>query len=235
MKFKKNIILLLFLNTLTTFGQGPKQNESSEDIVNSINKNTKGINFIISDAGINSDLNEIGTTFFKNKYIILSNKRRRFAKETINPKTKIPNNNLYCVDIKEDGNLSFPTLFSRALDSENNEGSIGFSTDEKIIFFTKESPKNKELFILHKARLNEDDAKKWIDITPLNIVSEEYSVETPSVSPDGKKIYLASNIPGGFGGFDIYEAQISVDGNIGALRNLGSNVNTTADEKYPQI
>ncbi len=235
MKLTKILTLFLLLGSLVSFGQEPKRSEGAEAIVNAINKNTKGISFIISDTGINSELNEIGTTFFKNKYIILSNKKRRHADVTVNPITNTPNNNLYCVDVKEDGNLSFPLLFSQALDSENEEGSIGFSSDQRTIFFTQENPNNKQLFTLHKATLNEKDAKKWTNITNLNVVPEQYSAETPSVSPDGKKIYIASNIPGGFGGFDIYEATIAEDGTIGKLVNLGPNVNTADDEKYPYM
>jgi Tol biopolymer transport system component len=226
MKLNKILTLFLLLGSLVSFGQEPKRSEGAEAIVNAINKNTKGISFILSDTGINSELNEIGTTFFKNKYIILSNKKRRHADVTVNPITNTPNNNLYCVDVKEDGNLSFPLLFSQALDSENDEGSIGFSSDQRTIFFTQENPNNKQLFTLHKATLNEKDAKKWTNITNLNVVPEQYSAETPSVSPDGKKIYIASNIPGGFGGFDIYEATIAEDGTnaeIGAFckKNYG--------------
>ena len=235
MKLTKILTLFLLLGSLVSFGQEPKRSEWAEAIVNAINKNTKGISFIISDTGINSELNEIGTTFFKNKYIILSNKKRRHADVTVNPITNTPNNNLYCVDVKEDGNLSFPLLFSQALDSDNEEGSIGFSSDQRTIFFTQENPNNKQLFTLHKATLNEKDAKKWTNITNLNVVPEQYSAETPSVSPDGKKIYIASNIPGGFGGFDIYEATIAEDGTVGKLVNLGPNVNTADDEKYPYM
>ena len=159
MKLTKILTLFLLLGSLVSFGQEPKRSEGAEAIVNAINKNTKGISFIISDTGINSELNEIGTTFFKNKYIILSNKKRRHADVTVNPITNTPNNNLYCVDVKEDGNLSFPLLFSQALDSENDEGSIGFSSDQRTIFFTQENPNNKQLFTLHKATLNEKDAK----------------------------------------------------------------------------
>ena len=140
MKLTKILTLFLLLGSLVSFGQEPKRSEGAEAIVNAINKNTKGISFIISDTGINSELNEIGTTFFKNKYIILSNKKRRHADVTVNPITNTPNNNLYCVDVKEDGNLSFPLLFSQALDSENDEGSIGFSSDQRTIFFTQENP-----------------------------------------------------------------------------------------------
>ncbi|MDP5027979.1 MAG: OmpA family protein [Flavobacterium sp.] len=233
MKLSKIFTLFLLLVSLISYGQEPRRSEGTEATVNAINRNTKGITFVISDTGINSELNEIGTTFFKNKYIILSNKKRRHAEVTVNPITNTPNNNLYCVDVKEDGSLSFPLLFSQALNSDNEEGSIGFSSDQKTIFFTQENSNNKELFTLYKATLNENDAKKWTNITNLNIVPEGYSAETPSVSPDGKKIFIATNIPGGFGGFDIYEATINEDGSIGDLVNLGPNVNTEADEKYP--
>lgn len=127
MRLGKIFTLFLLLVNLTIYGQEPKRSESTEVIINTINKNTKGISFVLSDTGINSELNEIGTTFFKNKYIILSNKKRRHADVTVNPITNTPNNNLYCVDVKEDGSLSFPLLFSKTLDSENDEGSIGFS------------------------------------------------------------------------------------------------------------
>lgn len=235
MKINKILTLLLLLGNFVLLAQEPKRSEGAEAIINAINKNTKGISFILSDTGINTELNEIGTTFFKNKYIILSNKKRRHAEITINPSTNIPNNNLYCVDVKEDGSLSFPLLFSQALDSENDEGSIGFSSDQRTIFFTRENPNNKQSFTLYRANLNEKDAQKWTNITNLNIVPEEYSVETPSVSPDGKKIYISSNIPGGYGGFDIYVASIKEDGSIGELVNLGPNVNTADDEKYPYM
>ncbi|WP_445714857.1 OmpA family protein [Flavobacterium sp.] len=233
MRLGKIFTLFLLLVNLTIYGQEPKRSEGTEAIINTINKNTKGISFVLSDTGINSELNEIGTTFFKNKYIILSNKKRRHAEVTVNPITNTPNNNLYCVDVKEDGSLSFPLLFSKTLDSENDEGSIGFSQDQKTIFFTQEDINNKEKFNLYKATLDENDVKKWTNITNLNIVPEGYSIETPSVSFDGKKIFIATNIPGGYGGFDIYEATINEDGSIGTLVNLGPNVNTEADEKYP--
>lgn len=235
MNLPKILTFLLLIGTCTTFAQEPKRSEGLDSIINVINKSSKGLNFIINDTGINSELNEIGTSFFKNKYIILSNKKHRHAEITINPVTNEPNNNLYCVDIKDDGSLSFPLLFSQALNSDKNEGSLGFSLDQRTIYFTQESTENSKVFTLHKAELNEKDAKKWTNITNLNVVPSNYSVETPSVSPDGKKIYIASNIPGGFGGFDIYEAPILEDGTIGKLVNLGPTINTASDEKYPFV
>ena len=69
MKLNKIFTSFLLLINLLSFGQEPKRSEGSEVIINAINRNTKGISFITSETGINSELNEIGTTFFKNKYI----------------------------------------------------------------------------------------------------------------------------------------------------------------------
>ncbi|MEZ4786446.1 MAG: hypothetical protein R2790_00805 [Flavobacterium haoranii] len=90
-----------------------------------------------------------------NKYIILSNKKRRHYETTMNEKTNTFNNNMYCVNVDEEGNLSFPLLFSSALDSKNNEGSLTFSPNQKTIFFyTQENRDNHELFDLYKGNLN---------------------------------------------------------------------------------
>jgi cyanophycinase len=39
----------------------------------------------------------------------------------------------------------------------------------------------------------------------LNINNDEYSVGHPCVNADGTKLYFASDMPGGFGGTDIYQ------------------------------
>jgi hypothetical protein len=49
------------------------------------------------------------------------------------------------------------------------------------------------------------------------------------------KIYFASDRAGGFGGYDIYEVEYLGDGKWSNPRNLGSAVNTSADEVAPFI
>ncbi|CAM3798167.1 OmpA family protein [Flavobacterium cucumis] len=232
MNFSTIFSFFLLLGNVSLFAQ---EATTSVNLNSETSLTTKylGIKFLLKDAGINSELNEIGGAFFKSKYIILSNKKRRFAKETFNQNSKQPNNNLYCVDIKEDESLFFPVLFSKALDSENEEGSLTFSPDQNTVYYSKQNPNNSQVFSLYKAELNEDDVKKWINITLLEVVPSNYSIETPSVSSDGKHLFFASNMPGGYGGFDLYQAAILENGKIGKPTNLGSRVNTSLDEKYP--
>ena len=53
----------------------------------------------------------------------------------------------------------------------------------------------------------------------------------PSISADGLSLYLISNRPGGFGGFDIWVAtRETTDENWGEPVNLGSTINTPANE-----
>jgi len=196
--FIKTVIVLLFVSQ-ATLAQEPQRLERADSIANILKNSTRGLRYILSDSGINSELNEVGTAFFRNKYIILSNKKRRHYETTLNEKTNTYNNNLYCVDVDKDGNLSFPLLFSKDLDSKNDEGSLTFSSDQKTIFFTQENPEKANQYELYSAQLDTTTNRPfWGNIKKIDLLPENYSVETPSISNDGTKLYFASNIPGGY-------------------------------------
>jgi hypothetical protein len=57
----------------------------------------------------------------------------------------------------------------------------------------------------------------------------------PTVSPDGKKLFFASNMKGSFGEYDIYISEIKSNGEMGISKNLGRKVNTKKDDLYPKI
>lgn len=57
----------------------------------------------------------------------------------------------------------------------------------------------------------------------------------PSISPDGKTLYFASNRRGGKGGLDIYRTKMDENGKWGKVTNLGENINTPGDESFPFI
>lgn len=56
-----------------------------------------------------------------------------------------------------------------------------------------------------------------------------------SVSSDGKTVYYSSDMPGGFGGKDIYKIVKDEKGYFGEPINLGAAINTSGDEKSPFI
>ncbi|MCO6460739.1 MAG: carboxypeptidase regulatory-like domain-containing protein [Saprospiraceae bacterium] len=62
--------------------------------------------------------------------------------------------------------------------------------------------------------------------------SDQYSCTTPFISPDGTKLYFSSDMPGGYGGFDLYVCDYRGK-EWSKPRNLGSKVNSEKDEVYP--
>lgn len=108
-------------------------------------------------------------------------------------------------------------------------GSESFNEKE----FTKDKAKNSKFgkIYLYKATKEGD---KWANSKPLPFNNKEYDVRNPSISKDGKTLYFSSNMPGGFGGEDIWKVSVNGD-EYGTPENLGAKVNTEANESFPFI
>ncbi len=71
-------------------------------------------------------------------------------------------------------------------------------------------------------------------IKPFPYNNKYFRVGHPSITKDGQYLFFASDMPGGYGGFDIYVSQKN-DTTWSAPINLGKNINSEADEIYPFI
>lgn len=194
-----------------------------------------GYNFTTLDVGINTKFSEYGSGFFMDKFIMVSSKKLGgLAKK--DKATGEGYKNLFCLDVKKDGSLKLPLLFSRIINTfDNNEDQIAFSPDEQTMYFTRSTEENTSLYKLYKVTLEKDSHGNWIGQELLDINEENVSIENPFVTPDGKQLYFSSNTPNGFGGFDLYVANIKVDGSLETPINLGDKINTSTDDKYPSI
>lgn len=76
---------------------------------------------------------------------------------------------------------------------------------------------------------------KWSAVKPLSFgaATKGYSVGDPFLSKDGKFLYFSSDIPGGYGGTDIYYAERLSDGAWSTPKNIGPAVNTAGQERCP--
>jgi len=191
--------------------------------------------YSVSSTNVNTKQSEIGSTFFMDKYIMYSSRRTGAIGAGKDSETNLPYNSLYCMSIDKNGNLSKPYFFASVLDSKGNEGGLTFSPNEKIVYYTKSDEKNPKNYQLYKRIFDEECRCTWIQESAISFNSAEYSIEDPRVSPDGKKLYFSSNMPGGQGGFDLYVADIDENGMPVNPQNLGSKVNTSGDEKYPYV
>jgi outer membrane protein OmpA-like peptidoglycan-associated protein len=78
------------------------------------------------------------------------------------------------------------------------------------------------------------DGKEWTKIMPLRINNAYYNVTSPTLSPDGKMLFFASDKPGGFGGSDLYYSEWK-GGIWNDPVNLGPQINTGGNESYPFV
>jgi outer membrane protein OmpA-like peptidoglycan-associated protein/tetratricopeptide (TPR) repeat protein len=115
-----------------------------------------------------------------------------------------------------------------------NEGAQNISQDGQWLIFTgcnfPGGLGSCDLYISHLTK------QGWSD--PENIgpnVNSEFWESSPSLSPDKKDLYFSSNVPGGFGGKDIWVCHRNVNGKWGGPQNPGPEINTSGDESCPFI
>ena len=149
---------------------------------------------------------------------------------------------LYSADIDKDLELKNATLKSKKINKKYHEGSLCFAPDGKSVYFTRNNmdvrKKRRDENGIQNLKIYsaEVDAEgNWINEQQLAINSKEFSIGHPAISSDGKVMYFTSDMPGGFGGADIYSMSINGDGTYGSPENLGSKINTEGQEMFPWI
>jgi outer membrane protein OmpA-like peptidoglycan-associated protein len=102
----------------------------------------------------------------------------------------------------------------------------------------EKSNKNKEKVLQIFAMKQNIFTKKWKEV-PFQLNNSEFSVADLVISPDGTKVIFVSDMVGGFGKSDLYEAPIiSNDDNglkIGEAVNMGPKVNTVLRDNFPRF
>ena len=129
-----------------------------------------------------------------------------------------------------------------SINTNYNEGAQTISQDVEWLIFTGcNFPEGKGGCDLYISKKIIDDQSSTIHSswsTPQNLgnaINTEFWESTPSLSPDKKDLYFSSNRPGGFGGSDLYVSHQLANGKWSTPENLGSNINTNADESCPFI
>ncbi len=116
-----------------------------------------------------------------------------------------------------------------------HEASPTFSKDGKTMIFARSNVGNKKDVYrevdLYQSRLVKGE---WTEAERLPISSPKYWDSTPVLSRNGKRLYFASNRPGGLGGVDIWQATRTTKG-WSKLRNMGRKINTKGNEMFPYI
>jgi outer membrane protein OmpA-like peptidoglycan-associated protein/tetratricopeptide (TPR) repeat protein len=111
-----------------------------------------------------------------------------------------------------------------------NDAAASLSPDGKTLFLYYEEGAGD----IYVSRL---EGNEWTKPTPLNknINTGQFWETSASMSADGKKLYFASNRPGGAGELDLYVSELDGKGSWGKAVNLGPTINTPENEDSPFI
>ena len=245
-----------YAQSLKAIGNYAKADKMLEEFNRKLNTDSRGVlfennknyieqiklnsgRFDISFTSINSDQSDFGSAYFNNNLVFSSTRQAGKRNPKIFKWTNKSFANLYVAEIKPDGNLYNAVLLNKEVNSKFNESTPVFTKDGKTMYFTRNNfldgvrgkdDKNITLLKLYKASWVDGN---WGNVKELPFNSDKYSTAHPALSPDEKKLYFASDMPGTRGQSDLYSVTINADGTFGKPENLGSGINTEGRETFP--
>jgi outer membrane protein OmpA-like peptidoglycan-associated protein len=192
--------------------------------------------YTLSKSEFNSGFSDFGAVVYNGETYFVSARNSKNSEKQYSW-NKQPFLDIYKLSSSGD---TFP--ISDEINTKLHDGPISFSPDGKTLYFTRnnyynnqEGKRDKEATNHLKIYSAQKMGENWGNIQELPINDNEFSVGHPSVSPDGKTLYFASNMPGGEGGTDLYKVSINGNNLFGTPENLGKIINTSQDETFPFI
>ncbi|MEQ9443266.1 MAG: OmpA family protein [Cyclobacteriaceae bacterium] len=199
----------------------------------------------IQHLNINGESYDFAPAFFHKGITFVSS---RSHASTINRKSQWDNSyflDIFYAQTFRRGRFNLPVPFNSQINSRMHEGAMSFNQDHTRIAFTRNN------YLHHKKGLSEEGVNKlkiyfatldddpknpdlfgWKDVQEFPHNSDDYSVGEPAMSEDFRTIIFVSDLPGGFGGTDLYQSNYK-NGRWSEPENLGSDINTEGNERTP--
>ncbi|HLP12389.1 MAG TPA: hypothetical protein VK177_10695 [Flavobacteriales bacterium] len=122
-----------------------------------------------------------------------------------------------------------PLILQSNINTVGNDACVAISPDAQYLYLFRSIEDDPGS--LYKSEL---DGYTWTDPELLKgDVNSKWWEGSITISHDGRKVFFASERPGGLGGRDIYEARLMKDGSWGNVKNIGTVVNTKENDDAP--
>lgn len=183
-------------------------------------------------SNINSVASDFAPTFYKNQ-LMFSTFRRG------NGNDNDAFNQLY-ISMRSGNQLARPQPLRKDFQAVVNEGSPSFTENGRRVVYVKNnnnfsngvvplmgSGAKFDIYLADAASQND-----WQNQESFPYNGRKYSNAYPHLTPEGNTLYFASDVPGGYGGFDIYVCE-RIGSDWSEPVNLGPAINTGGDEISP--
>jgi len=194
---------------------------------------------LTNERRTNSDQLEFSPVFYKDGIVFVTTRNESLLYSFVKDKRAggIPLMSMFWSQRDEEGFLKEPERFSNELISKVHEGPMTFDRTASTIFFSRNEQVEMAPDKLYKMQIfqaEKDSNEVWGKVEKLPFNNIAYNFEHPTISADGDVLFLASDVPGGQGGMDLYMVK-KVGGTWGQMVNLGPTVNTPGNEVFPYI
>jgi len=209
-------------------------------LLTSISVGLEGQTYAVERAGFSSDRSDDNSPVPYEEGLVFSSNRKHDVMVVYASPENRENSNLWYVGLNETVDSLKTRIFSKELLTSFHDGPATFNASGDVIYYSRNIYVDAKLRDIHddqnklglfSARLSEGT---WSEITPFQYNSTDYSLTHPALSPDGSRIYFASNMPGGFGGVDLYYCQWKDTAWMPPV-NLGPQINSPGAESYPYV
>lgn len=193
--------------------------------------------FMITNAYFNTGAHDFGLAQWNNKLVFTSfradiPKTRRTAGGDL---AASGGSDIYLIDPSKEADVRL--LFDDIAD-HSRIGPVHFSSDGNHVAITRNEFSEDSKFFrpevgrmsLYLGRIGEDGT--WDKVKPYPYNDNDYSTGFAWLSNDGMVMFFASDMPGGFGGYDLYVSYRD-DGKWTEPQNLGPGINTPGHEIAP--
>lgn len=186
---------------------------------------------------MNSKQNDFSPAYADKKYnVLIFTSTRDDVGGKLDPNTGESFSDILVVTMDKKGNWSAPVTFDEEIiNSTNNEGAATFNNKFNTIYFTRCLTEKRKQFgcEIYEAQKK---GRTWGDPEVIPLVTDSSTCGHPAVSRSERELYFASDMPGGFGGKDIWMATRSKKTKpFENPVNLGPVINTIGDEMYPYL
>lgn len=195
---------------------------------------------------INTSVDDFGPAFYKDGVVFSSERDKGSAVVRIHAWTGRPFLDLFYTKatLMDEQNREFsyskPDKIFNEINTKFHDGPIVFTKDFNEIFFTRNNiihgkvGRDQEGIIGLKIFQAKIENGKIGEPKGMPFNSDEYSVAHPALNNDATKLYFSSNLPGGFGGMDLYVSYLE-NGRWAPPVNLGPTINTEGSEVFPSM
>ncbi len=183
---------------------------------------------------INSEQNDFSPMFADKKHNMLffTSSREGSAGSDIHGRTGQNFSDIYTTKRDKKGKWSEPIPLGENVNSPVSEGAACLNSKKNTIYFTrcgfgKDGVFGCQIFWAKK------QGTDWGAAEVIPITEDTNAVGHPAISVDDKTLVFASDMPGGYGGKDLWYVTNLGKNQWSEPVNLGSNVNTADDELFP--